>query len=153
MVNDELGKDINGVGDIEEDGVVVSFGEIIVLEEDIGVGIDVGVGVFGFVVFGKNFGGDFVDLVDEFEYGVFRYVFLGEFVLGRVVGVGFVEDGVVVIGDDMVGVEGVLEVFGDVFIGDIIINDFFYFGELVEYFLVGEVVEGIGKIVEIGSEG
>lgn len=60
--------------------------------------------------------------------------------LGYVVGVGFVEDGVVVIGNDMVGVEGRLEVVSDGFVVEVIVNVFFYFGELVEYFLVGKVV-------------
>jgi hypothetical protein len=51
-----LGKDTNGAGDTEEDGVVVLLNETVVLEEDTGVGIDVRPWVLGLSVLSQDTG-------------------------------------------------------------------------------------------------
>lgn len=50
----------------------------------------------------------------------------------------------------MVVVEGGLEVVVDVVFGVVSGDGFFYLDDLVEDFLGGEVVEGVGEILEIG---
>lgn len=152
-VNDELGKDTNGAGDTEEDGVVVGLGEAVVLEQDTGVGVDVGEGVLGLAVLGEDAGGNLVDLADELVHGVVGHVGLGKGTLGHVAGVGLAEDGVAVAGNDTAGLEGVPEVLGDVGIGHVVTNDLLHLGEPVEDLLVGETVEGAGETVETGGEG
>jgi len=152
-VNDELGKDTNGTRNTEEDGVVVSLGQAIVLEENTRVGIDVGVGVLGLAVLGKNARSDLVNLADKLEHGVLRHVLLGEGALGSVAGVGLAEDGVAVTGNDTAGVEGRPEVVLDGLVAEIVTDGLLHLSEPVEDLLVGKTVEGAGKTVQASGEG
>jgi len=151
-VNDELGKDTNGAGDTEEDGVVTSLSETVVLEEDTGVGINVGVGVLGLAVLGKDTGGDLVDLGDEVEHGVVGHLLLGESALSHVTGVSLSEDGVTVTGDDTAGVEGRPEVVSDGLVAKVVTDGLLELGEPVKDLLVSKTVEGTGKTVKTSGE-
>lgn len=53
----------------------------------------------------------------------------------------------IVIGNDLVRFEGRLDVFGNFFVRGVFINLGLYFLDLLEDFLVSEIVEGIGEIV------
>lgn len=174
-VDDELGKDTDGAGNTEEDGVVVGLGKTVVLEEDTGVGVDVGVGVLGLAVLGKDLGGDLVDLGDELEHGVVGHLLcrvvsililtsnldchswwirtLGELALSRVTGVSLAEDGVAVTGNDTAGVEGGPEVVGDGLVAEVVANGLLHLSEPVENLLVGQTVERTGQTVETSSNG
>ena len=151
-VNDELGKDTNGAGDTEEDGVVASLSETVVLEEDTGVGVNVGVGVLGLAVLGEDTGGDLVDLGDEVEHGVVGHLLLGESALSHVTGVSLSEDGVTVTGDDTAGVEGGPEVVSDGLVAKVVADGLLELGEPVKDLLVSKTVEGTGKTVKTSGE-
>ncbi|KAI6759071.1 hypothetical protein HG531_013832 [Fusarium graminearum] len=151
-VNDELGKDTNGTGDTEEDGVVVSLSETVVLEEDTGVGVNVRVGVLGLAVLSEDTGGDLVDLRDELEHGVVGHLLLGKSALSHVTRVSLSENGVAVTGDDTAGVEGGPEVVSDGLVAKVIANGLLELGEPVEDLLVSKTVEGTSKTVETSGE-
>jgi hypothetical protein len=151
-VNDELGKDTNGTGDTEEDSVVVSLSETVVLEEDTRVGVNVGVGVLGLAVLGEDTGSDLVDLRDELEHGVVGHLLLGEGALSHVTGVSLSENGVAVTGDDTASVEGRPEVVSDGLVAKIIADRLLELSEPVEDLLVSKTVEGAGKTVKTSGE-
>lgn len=169
-VDDQLGKDTDGAGNTEEDGVVVCLGETVVLEEDTRVGIDVGEGVLGLAVLSEDTRGDLVDLADEVEHGVVGHLLCGvvsicairkgvsvrltlsELALSHVTGVSLAEDGVAVTGDDTAGVEGGPEVVSDGLVAKVIANRLLHLGEPVEDLLVGKAVQGTGKTVETGGK-
>jgi len=104
-VDDKLGKDTEGAGHAEEDGVVALLGEAVVLEEDTGVSVDVRIGVLGLAMLGENARGDLVYLTDKLEHGVIGQVLLSELALGDVAGVGLAKDGVAVARNDLTSLE------------------------------------------------
>ena len=152
-VDDQLGQDTNGTGHTEQDGVVVSLGQTVVLEEDTGVGIDIGVRVLGLAVLGQNAGGDLVDLADQLEQRVIGQLAEGKLALGDVTGVSLAEDGVAVTGDDLAAVQGGPEVVLDGLVADVVADGLLHLGDPVKDLLVSETVEGTGETLETGGEG
>lgn len=140
MILDKLSERIEVMGNIEGGGVVEGFVEFVVVEEDVGGGVDVGIGVFGFVVFFEDFRSDFIVYFDELEDRVFGDFRVGGGVVyeGFEVGIGFMEDGVVIVGYDMFGVEGGLKVVVNVFFVVVFGDGVFYLEDLVEDFLSSE---------------
>ena len=136
-VNDELGKDTEGAGDTEQDGVVVLLGEAVVLEKNTGVSVDVGVRVLGLAVLGEDTGSNLVDLADELEHGVVGQVLLGEFALGDVAGVGLAEDGVAVSRNDLAGLEGGPEVVLNGLVAEVVADGLLHLLKPDKDFLVG----------------
>lgn len=151
-VDDQLGKDTNGTGHTEQDGVVVSLGQTVVLEENSRVGIDVGVRVLGLSVLGQNAGGDLVDLADQLEQRVIGQLAESKLALGDVTGVSLAQNGVTVTGDDLAAVKGGPEVVLDGLVTDVAADGLLHLGDPVQDLLVSETVKGTGKTLETSGQ-
>jgi hypothetical protein len=152
-VDDQLGQDTKGTGHTEQDGVVVSLGQTVVLEEDTGVGIDVGVGVLGLAVLGQNAGGDLVDLADQLEQRVIGKLAESKLALGDVTRVSLAQDGVAVTGNDLAAVQGGPEVVLDGLVTEVVADGLLHLGDPVQDLLVSQTVKGTGKTLETSGQG
>lgn len=152
-VNDELGKDTNGTRHTEEYGVVVGLSQTVVLQQDTRVSVNIGVGVLGLAMLGQNARGDFVDLADQLEHGVFGHLLLRELALGHVAGVSLAENSVAITGHDTASVQGRPQVVGDALIAQVVANRLLHLSEPVQHFLVGQTVQRTSQTLETSRDG